>query len=578
MKLFSLQIPPLKVKRKWHQEDPANTKTMHHRDSMAFSPAAAEQPTKSRAANFTTPFSEFDSKFGRYADPLYSKHESTPRLSGLVQDSVYVDPHVLATPIITDTNGDGVRAELVVPVSYYFDPYVYGDPRNLEKLNGLEAEELADYTAGGVVIIDLSTGEVIGQKLLSLTRVIDTQPGYLLATPTCVRMRPEDGPVIIIGSATGDLHMLSAGTLEEEPGFPISLDSITAQVAVGDLFNTGSLDIIVGDYSGILYCIDRTGRRVWEKELDNRVTSSVRLADVEGDGILEVFLSTRNAAIWVLNAQTGKERSPYPVYLNNIVETPVLVIHLSVTRQQAEKQAERQVNGTLAMVVPTEGALYVVEAATGCVHTVWSSKHYFYEVVSGDIDPYSPGLELLGIGLDGTVACYATRPTNKGVGQEAWSLEATGQSIFSHKKNSFYFELPYANSSQEIVGQSFKLPLIIFTNTYRVDQEFSLKVAIGQAHVLYEEKIKVRQRATELTLTVDTPPSPTHSFMTVSLCNQHMQCRTGSFNVRFNLHFESYLKWCLCLPFLSLCAVLLWVHRNAGLQSSLPTVNARKEL
>ena len=38
---------------------------------------------------------------------------------------VYVDAHVLATPVLVDFNGDGVTSELVVPVSYYFDPYHY---------------------------------------------------------------------------------------------------------------------------------------------------------------------------------------------------------------------------------------------------------------------------------------------------------------------------------------------------------------------------------------------------------------------------------------------------------------------
>lgn len=42
------------------------------------------------------------------------------------EGEVFVDPHVLATPLLTDTNGDGSRDELVIPVSYYFDAYFYG--------------------------------------------------------------------------------------------------------------------------------------------------------------------------------------------------------------------------------------------------------------------------------------------------------------------------------------------------------------------------------------------------------------------------------------------------------------------
>jgi hypothetical protein len=39
---------------------------------------------------------------------------------------VLVDAHILAAPAVADLDGDG-WPELVVPVTYYFDPYVSGD-------------------------------------------------------------------------------------------------------------------------------------------------------------------------------------------------------------------------------------------------------------------------------------------------------------------------------------------------------------------------------------------------------------------------------------------------------------------
>ena len=39
---------------------------------------------------------------------------------------VWVDPHVLGTPVITDTNGDGLENEMVLSLSYYFDNIYYG--------------------------------------------------------------------------------------------------------------------------------------------------------------------------------------------------------------------------------------------------------------------------------------------------------------------------------------------------------------------------------------------------------------------------------------------------------------------
>ena len=68
-------------------------------------------------------------RYSRKSDPLYSHHQPEERRSGLSQsdsNKVFVDPHILATPIIIDSNGDGLRDEMILPISYYFDPYHYG--------------------------------------------------------------------------------------------------------------------------------------------------------------------------------------------------------------------------------------------------------------------------------------------------------------------------------------------------------------------------------------------------------------------------------------------------------------------
>lgn len=65
----------------------------------------------------------------RLPNSLDSRHEYAEWRSGVNErdeGEVFVDPHVLATPLLTDTNGDGSRDELVIPVSYYFDAYFYG--------------------------------------------------------------------------------------------------------------------------------------------------------------------------------------------------------------------------------------------------------------------------------------------------------------------------------------------------------------------------------------------------------------------------------------------------------------------
>lgn len=48
---------------------------------------------------------------------------SVPFIKGV--NYVEVDPHILATGVIDDLNQDGVTEELVIPVSYYYDPDDY---------------------------------------------------------------------------------------------------------------------------------------------------------------------------------------------------------------------------------------------------------------------------------------------------------------------------------------------------------------------------------------------------------------------------------------------------------------------
>ena len=562
------------MKLNWYREDPAHIKELTNQvmDEQVVAKAGdkAVPTARRKPSNFTDPFSEFESRFGRHADPLYSRHETTPRPSGIDPkdaEYVYVDPHVLTTPVIADTDGDGLQNELVLAVSYYFDPYHYGNPMELDKLNGMNGPDLVDYVAGGVVIVDLATGKVKGQKMLGLTRGIDSQPGYLMATPTVAKLSADKPAVIIVGSVTGELHVLDGDSLKERSGFPLHVDSLTAQVAVGDVFNTGKLDLVVGDYSGNVYCVDGDGVRVWEREVDSPVGSSVRLADVEGDGLLEVILATHTGDVWVLNAQTGQDHTSarYPIHLNSAVETSVLTMHLG-------RKGGHGNTSSLAIIVPTVEGIYIVHAMTGCVYTIPHSDHVIHEVVSGDIDPYSHGVELLAMGLEGTLACYKVRPPGPSVVQQQseWSMESTGETTFSHKSSSFYFVLPFSNSSREQTGRDFRLSFTIYSNKFRTENVFSLTVSIGRKHILWQDTITVSSRVTDVVKIIPAPPSPTRSFLTVQLCNVHGQCRTQHRVSRFNLHAQDNLKWYLSLPFLAVCVLLLWVHKDYTSQA-LPT-------
>ena len=583
----SRQLPPLRVERNWYQEKAdyvqklAEQMSQQFGDSFLINPPTKRSTTKTDTQrNFSRPYSEFESKFGRFADPLYSANQPEHPPSGVDPADnayVFVDAHVLATPALADLDGDGERNELVVPVSFYFDPIEYGQSKIGQKiLNGLEKDELMNFVAGGIVVFDLKR-KVVSRKILKITRTNSDQPGYLLATPTVVRLSQE--MLIIVGSATGELHALRASDLSSIGGFPLMLDSISSQVAVGDLSGTGAMNIIVGDHSGNVYCIDEAGKRVWEQETNVEIISSIRFADLEKDGKLEVVVTTQSGDLWILNGQDGTPYPPnYPMHLNIPTQSAPLLLHLNSTSKNG---GGRRTNG-LAVVLATSEAIYIIDTLTMCMDK-FESEHVFMEILADDVDPYSPGLELLAISLDGYLVCFSTGSSGmneRDMALESWAGDAIDQNGFTHKSDSFALVLPHANNTiRDISGKSFSLNFQIYQYRSR-NQDYTIHIGIGRKLTLHKSVVTARQKITDISLTIPTPPTPLKCFVTVQVCNKHAQCDSQSYTVNFNLHFEDDLKWLLALPFLFLCVFVLWAFRDASVDASLPVSasDSRKHL
>ena len=544
-----------------------------HQDDTA-AKTSRKSTAQRRPVNHTHPYSDYESRYGRYSDPLYSRHSPDKRPSGLDPSDpeyVFVDPHVLATPTIADTNGDGAADELVLPVSYYFDPFAYGDSHKLDELGGLERNELANFAAAGVVVIDLRSGKVLKMRMLGITRIGDGQPGYAMATPTVARLLIADpSAVIILGTTMGELHVLNSETLADEPGFPVHLDSISAQVAVADIFKNGALEMVVGDYTGNIYCIDKNGQRMWEKDGGTvPIISSARFANIDGDDRMEVIVISESGDLLVLNAETGEPYfRDYPMHLQASVQGSVLPIHLdSLTENRPERKAG------LSMVIPAANVLYIIDALTSCIDR-FEMEHMLLDVLADDIDPFESGLELLAVSLDGYMVCFSTSTKHSdelNMSRESWP---GGQNGFVHKTSSFAVVFPQTNwTTRDIGGGSFVLEFQIIEGDFPAPRHYQVTVAVGRKHILYQSSITVTQKHERVYLSIPTPPSPMYAFLTVTVCNRHLICITDHFNTRFNLHFEDNLKWFLALPFLCLCAMVLWIYKDADL-ATLPLTSA----
>ena len=518
-------------------------------------------------------FSDLDDRLGNKADPLFSLHYSNERFSGIdsTDDNyVFVDPHVLATPVLTDLNQDGYKNELVVPVSYYFDSYQYGDHAHLVRTR-LHADELQLYSAEGIVVIDLKTKEILKQKILSLTKVNANQPAYLLSSPTVVRLSPNSPVSIIIGSVTGKLHVLEGEQLTDRPGFPLTMDSISAQIAVEDIVgNDNVLELVVGDNSGNVVCIDSNGNRLWEHEAKVAIESSVRFANLHSDQTMEVIFVTKYGDVWVLDGSTGLPLDGYPMILNTMVHSSVYLMHLSPKSSSTDYH--------LSAIVPAISGMYVIDLYGGCVDHITTKEDVIPHTIQSDhIDPFNPGIELLATSLSGKLLLFSTstiQPSDFEVSVDAWPAETTGGNGFTHKQSSFALICGRGLTPRDATGSSFTMRFEIYDNRTIMDSQprnYYISVTIGNRFTLLNEMVSITRNITSIVRDISTPPIPTRSTVTLEVCNVHLQCDTATFTVRFNQAFEDTFAWCLALPFFMLVASYLWLLRNET-TVSLPTV------
>lgn len=64
-------------------------------------------------------------------------------------------------------------------------------------------------------------------------------------------------------------------------------------MVVAELLGDGKLQLVTVDPSGNVACHDREGRLVWEAEVSGPVISGMRLSDVNGDGRVDIVITTQ---------------------------------------------------------------------------------------------------------------------------------------------------------------------------------------------------------------------------------------------------------------------------------------------
>jgi len=197
-----------------------------------------------------------------------------------------------------------------------------------------------------------------------------------------------------------------------------SYGKILSSPAVADLDGDGTLEILVGSYDGKLYCLRTNGSEKWSFATGAAIDSSPAIADLDGDGTLEVLVGSKDYGFYCLNSD-GTKRWVYsangPIENSPVVAdmdrngTPEILFTSTHNLDPAKNKL---------YCLNTDGSLNWSYPASGTIGQIKSSP------AVADVDTSSFGLEVLFGSYDGKVYCLRYN------GTEDWTY-LTGGAIES---------------------------------------------------------------------------------------------------------------------------------------------------
>lgn len=155
---------------------------------------------------------------------------------------VYLDAHILSTPVIADIDGDG-QDELIVAVTYFFDQDFYSTDEHRQFLP--KDIDIEKYLAGGIVVFDLTRRFVRWSTHLDMTTQTVQYSANMFASPTVLDIDKDGKMEIIVGNNVGFLYVLDSDGNARE-GWPKQMGFIVARTLVDDLNGDGKIEILAG--------------------------------------------------------------------------------------------------------------------------------------------------------------------------------------------------------------------------------------------------------------------------------------------------------------------------------------------
>eukprot|EP01132_Coremiostelium_polycephalum_P000953 gene953-1208_t len=590
----TLKVPPLKITKNWYEglvgnhvdsafslHDTDNLRNTFlnkgdlHKDNRMDPEKQQQQQQQHQQQQQEDIFSWFSESYKQHitdtSDPLYSSKfehylKSNPNYAKKSSSHVWVDSHVLSTPVIADVDGDG-KMDLIVSASYFFDQEYYLNPINRAKLD--QDINIENYVAGGVVCFELSTGYIKWQTHLDLTTDNTTFKAYVYNTPTVVDLDGDGKLETIVGTALGFLYVLDYQGKPIKP-FPLIMESIFSQVVAEDITGDGKLELIVSDSNGNVACFSHTGEEMWNQRIVSMTEHPVSIGDIDGDGNLDVVIGTFSGGIWAWNGK-GEPLKHFPIKLQSSIISPLLLLDLSDSIYYTSEG-----KGMTIFVHSSDGILYSIDGKGGCVNKLDIGDSSISLILADDLTKNGYFNFIIST-YSGIVYCMSTNiPFDPIKSKTSFNQGRNSFSSFSssNPEQSGISILPLYRNPIDVRGQNYPLEFEIFgkRNTFSnfSDQMDSFKMLSSnltyRVNVFYGSKklystnyffpgvkklnIPINERSTEL------------NTITIEMVDGNGLYFSDSTSVSFNRYFYRLLKWIVVLPFI-LTAILIVVYEDS---------------
>lgn len=486
---------------------------------------------------------------------------------------VWIDAHVLATPSIADIDNDG-RDELVVPVSYFFDPGDYAaDSARARAAVGKDGDP-GKYLASGVVVYDLHTRGIKWNQHLDLSTRYTRYKAEIHSIPTLADVDNDGRLEVIVGTSMGWVYVLDPKTGQALEGWPVQLGDVQGQVVVGDIDNDGWLEIIAADTRGSVVALRVSGKEVWERHVGSAIGVGATLADFDGDGKLEIVLGTFDGRIFVLDGATGKDKPGFPFRTYGRITAPIMVTKLS----------DPKLPGLQLVASSHDGFLYVIDSLTACADSLDLGEPSYAMVLADDL-AHTGRMDLLVATAGGNI--YAIRTPGKFQPLKVWPSQSpgTGTAGFVAKWN---WEGIYVTAAsrvpRDVRGEAVqvrvtvvdKRPLLTggkLHGPYRISVALqgigAKEMGMGDQPVIGMSNT-VNKTGTYV-MEIPCPRTRTSATIRVEMKDETGSVFSDEFALSFHIHFYRLLKWLAVGPFAFTAAAVLFMSGRNSLRVELPS-------